>query len=122
MTPTNITCEDVWGSLCATLQQPIIDSEWGIIIKDEKQKEAIEAAMKKRIDSESESNANKRYKVIDVDKRPKRIDYLGDMTLFKGLGKDDDFVKLRLMPHSPPCAETWVIKLDQSSLPPDNLT
>jgi hypothetical protein len=100
MTPTNVTCEDVWESLYAALQQPIVDSEWGFIIKDAKQREAMEAAMKKRI--ESDSNA---------DKRPKRIDYLGNVTLFKGLGRDDDFVKLRLMPHSPPCAETWVIKL-----------
>ena len=100
MTPTNVTCEDVWESLYAALQQPIVDSEWGFIIKDAKQKEAMEAAVKKRI--EGESNA---------DKRPKRIDYLGNVTLFKGLSKDDDFIKLRLMPHSPPRAETWVIKL-----------
>jgi len=100
ITPTNVTCEDVWESLYAALQQPIVDSEWGFIVKDAKQKEAMEAAMKKRI--EGDSNA---------DKRPKRIDYLGNVTLFKGLGRDDDFAKLRLMPHSQPCAETWVIKL-----------
>jgi hypothetical protein len=100
MTPTSVTCEDVWEAIYAALQQPIVDSEWGFIIKDAKHKEAMEAAMKKRI--ESDSNA---------DKRPKRIDFLGNVTLFKGLGKDDDFAKLRLLPHSPPCAETWVIKL-----------
>jgi len=100
MTPTNVTCEDVWESLYAALQHPIVDSEWGFIIKDAKQKEAMEAAMKKRI--EGDPNA---------DKRPKRIDFLGNITLFKGLGKDDDFIKLRVMPHSPTCAETWVIKL-----------
>jgi len=100
MTATNVTCEDVWESLYAALQQPIVDSEWGFIIKDAKQKAAMEAAMKKRIEGDPNS-----------DKRPKRIDFLGNATLFKGLGKDDDFVKLRLMPHSPTCAETWVIKL-----------
>jgi len=100
MTSTNVTCEDVWESLYAALQQPIVDSEWGFIIKDAKQKAAMEAAMKKRIEGDPNS-----------DKRPKRIDFLGNATLFKGLGKDDDFVKLRLMPHSPTCAETWVIKL-----------
>ena len=100
MTPINVTCEDVWESLYAALQQPIVDSEWGFIIKDTKQKEAMEAAMKKRIESDPNS-----------DKRPKRIDYLGNVTLFRGLGRDEEFVKLRLMPHSLPCAETWVIKL-----------
>ena len=100
ITQTNVTCEDVWESLYAALQQPIVDSEWGFIIRDTKQKEAMETALKKRLESES-----------NPDKRPKRIDYLGNVTLFKGLGKDDDLVKLRLMPHSPPCAETWVIKL-----------
>ncbi|KAF8800167.1 hypothetical protein BYT27DRAFT_7118072 [Phlegmacium glaucopus] len=100
MTPTNVTCEDVWESLYTGLQLPIVDSEWGFIIKDAKQKEAMEAAMRKRI--EADPNA---------DKRPKRIDYLGNMTLFKGLEKDDNFVKLRVMPHSPGCTETWVIKL-----------
>lgn len=100
MTPTNVTCEDVWESLYAALQYPIVDSEWGFIIKDTKQKEVMEAAMKKRI--EGDPNA---------DKRPKRIDFLGNVTLFRGLGKDDDFIKLRLMPHSPVCGETWVIKL-----------
>jgi hypothetical protein len=98
ITPANVTCEDVWESVYAALQQPIVDSEWGFIIKDAKQKEAMVAAMNKRVES-------------DADKRPKRIDYLGNVTLFKGLGRDDDLVKLRLMPHSPPCAETWVIKL-----------
>ena len=100
VTPTNVTCEDVWESLYAALQQPIVDSEWGFIIKDAKQKAAMEAETKKR--TEGDPNA---------DKRPKRIDYLGNTTLFKGLGKDDEFIKLRLMPQSPTCAETWVIKL-----------
>ncbi|KAF8149456.1 hypothetical protein B0H34DRAFT_733772 [Crassisporium funariophilum] len=98
--PANITCEDVWESLYMALQEPIADSEWGFIIKDKKHKETVENAAKKRV--ESDPNA---------DKRPKRIDYLGDNTLFRGLDKDDDFVKLRLLPHSPGCAETWMIKL-----------
>ena len=100
LTPTNVTCEDVWESVYAALQHPIADSEWGFIVKDAKHREAMEAAMKKRI--EGDPNA---------DKHPKRIDYLGNVTLFKGLGKDDDFVKLRLMPYAPGCTETWVIKL-----------
>lgn len=100
VTPTNVTCEDVWESLYAALQEPIVDSEWGFIIKDTTHKKAMEAATNKRIEGDPNS-----------DKRPKRIDYLGNTTLFKGLTKDDDFVKLRLLPHSPGCTETWVIKL-----------
>jgi len=100
MTQTNVACEDVWESLYAALQHPIVDSEWGFIVQDPKLREAMEAATKRRI--ESDPNA---------DKRPKRIDFLGKVTLFKGLEKDDEFVKLRLMPHSSACAETWVVKL-----------
>jgi len=100
VTPTNVTCEDVWESLYAALQHPIVDSEWGFIIKDKSHKDALETAVKKRTESDP-----------SADKRPKRIDYLGNATLFKGLTKDDDFVKLRLLPQSPSCPETWVIKL-----------
>ena len=59
----------------------------------------MEAAAKKRLASLSSS-----------DKQLKRIDYLGEAALFKGLEKDDDFVKLRLLPGDKSIPETWVVK------------
>ncbi|EAU90863.1 hypothetical protein CC1G_02250 [Coprinopsis cinerea okayama7 len=96
----NITCGMVWEAVWAALQEPILDSEWGLIVLDKKVKERVEAAVKKRV----EGNPG-------ADKRPKRIDYLGDVTLFKGLERDEDYEKQRLLPQSQPCPETWVIKL-----------
>ena len=45
------------------------------------------------------------------DKRPKRIDYLGDVTLFKGLERDEEFEKLRNVIQAQGVADTWVVKL-----------
>jgi len=94
--PTAITCELVWDALYAALQEHIADSEWGLIIGDKKERGATEKAAKKRAE-------------VDSDKRLKRIDWLGDATSFKGLEKDDDFEKLRLLPGSEGCSDTWVV-------------
>ena len=93
-----IRCETVWDALYLGLQQPILDAEWALIISigKKKQKE-VEAAAKKRLAS-------------STDKQLKRIDYLGEATLFKGLEKDDDFAKLRLLPGDKSIPETWVVK------------
>ncbi|KDR67540.1 hypothetical protein GALMADRAFT_258196 [Galerina marginata CBS 339.88] len=97
---TNVTCEDVWNSLYSALQEPIADSEWGFIIKEKDQVATIQDAVKQRLEKDKMS-----------DKKPLRIDYLGDTTLFRGLEKDDDYAKLRLLPHAKRCEETWVVKL-----------
>ncbi|KAF6763290.1 hypothetical protein DFP72DRAFT_875270 [Ephemerocybe angulata] len=96
----NITCEAIWDALWGGLQEPIVDSEWGFLIKDKKHREAVEAAVKKRLESEPTG-----------DKRPKRIDYLGDVTLFKGLERDEEYEKLRHLPHSAVVPDTWLVKL-----------
>lgn len=97
---TPVTCEAVWDALYSALQEPIADSEWGMIIGMKKQREIVEKAAKKRIEADTRNE----------DKRMKRIDYLGDVTLFKGLDKDEDYEKLRLPPGEKPCPETWVVK------------
>jgi len=96
----NVTCEDVWNSLWGAMQQPIEDSEWGFLVKEKKSKETVDAAVKKRLEADPSS-----------DKRPKRIDYLGNMTLFRGLEKDEEYAKLRHLPYSKSCEETWVVRL-----------
>ncbi|PPR05900.1 hypothetical protein CVT24_006641 [Panaeolus cyanescens] len=95
-----MTCEHVWNALYNALQQPLADSEWGFIVQDSKRLELVKNAIKKRTDGNAKA-----------DKTPKRIDYLGDATLFRGLEKDDEFAKTRLLPGAPPCKETWMVKL-----------
>jgi len=100
VSPGNVTCEDVWHSLWNALQQPIEDSEWGFLIREKKSKETVDAAVKRRLELDPMS-----------DRRPKRIDYLGNMTLFRGLERDDEYTKLRQLPYSKNCEETWVVRL-----------
>lgn len=95
---TPITCEAVWDALHSALQENIADSEWGMLAGEKKLRETIEKAAKKRGQS-------------DADKALKRIDWLGDGTIFRGLEKVEDFQKIRLLPGSDPVAETWVVKM-----------
>lgn len=94
----SITCELIWDALYFGLQEPLADSEWGMILLDDDLRERIERAARKREEK-------------DNDKRLKRIDWLGDNTLFKGLEKDEPFEKLRLLPRAEACLETWVVRL-----------
>jgi len=95
-----ITVGDVWDAMHLALQEPIVDSEWGFIARDDKLKSMVEIAMKKRVAADPMA-----------DKRPKRIDMLGDATLFRGLEKDDEYAKSMLLPTAKAWSETWVIKL-----------
>jgi len=104
-----VTCEAVWEALYYGLQEPIVDSEWGLIIHlgrghilgGRRQKEIIEKATKKRLEE------NKGDKV-----RLRRVDYLGEATVFKGLDKDDEFEELRRLPGGMACRDTWVASFD----------
>ncbi|KAH8814735.1 hypothetical protein DL96DRAFT_1753208 [Flagelloscypha sp. PMI_526] len=97
-----LTCEHVWDAIHACLQVKVEDSEWGFIslAKKPKEREVIERAMKKRITDG------------DGDKYLKRIDIIGDATMFKGLDKDEEFAKARKVPGTKDSnVEVWVIKL-----------
>lgn len=100
ISPAPVTCEAVWDALYAALQEHIADSEWGLILAMKKQKEVVEKAAKKRFETEPRTN----------DKQLKRIDYLGEATLFKGLCKDEDYEKQRLLPSDKGCPDTWLVK------------
>jgi hypothetical protein len=92
-----VTCGAIFDALYNMLQDHIDDSEWGIVIHEKSRKEAIEKAAKTRQEK-------------DKDKRLKRVDWLGDTPMFKGLEKDDEFEKKRLLPGGAGVAETWVVK------------
>ena len=68
---------------------------------DENKAKEIKRARDKRLEQNPED-----------DVRPKRIDWLGDMTLFRGLERDDAFAKRILLPGKDEDMETCVIRLD----------
>ncbi|KAI6037577.1 hypothetical protein EDC04DRAFT_2125686 [Pisolithus marmoratus] len=100
--PAPVTCAAVFDGLYKMLQEPLADSEWGTVcILDKSRRETIEKAAKARAER-------------DKEKKLKRVDWLGDVTTFKGLEKDDEFEKKRLLPEMAPCPETWVVKFGKS--------
>ena len=97
-----VTCNDVWNALYAALQQPLADSEWGVLSSDPSKAKKVQKATKHR---QSE---------IDRDKGLKRVDWLADGHVFCGLEKDDGFAKRRLAYADSECEETWMVKMATS--------
>jgi hypothetical protein len=89
-----LTCEAVWDALYEALQKPITDSEWGSFIRVKRIRKTVEQAARKRGD-----------RVL------RRIDYLGESTVFRGLEKANDFQRMRLLPGTEARWETWVVKM-----------
>ncbi|KAJ3502965.1 hypothetical protein NLJ89_g8646 [Agrocybe chaxingu] len=97
-----VTCGDVWQALYLALQEPIRDSEWGLMmmLEGEARRAIIADAEKKRFERDPSG-----------ERSPKRIDSLGDKMFFAGLGRDDEFSQMRHLPYSLGEPETWVVKL-----------
>ncbi|KAI6040614.1 hypothetical protein EDC04DRAFT_1459116 [Pisolithus marmoratus] len=91
-----VTCATVFERLYEMLQGSIADSEWGAICEESRCRTIMKAA-------------KVRTGTDNVEKL-KKIDWLGDMTAFRGLEKDSEFEKKRLLPGMAPCPETWVVK------------
>lgn len=94
-----VTCDDVWNALYAALQQPLADSEWGALAHDLSRAKKVQKAARQR---QSEG---------DKDKGLKRVDWVADNFIFRGLERDDDFAKRRLAYVDSECEETWVVRL-----------
>lgn len=94
-----VTCGDVWNALYAALREPLADSEWGVISHDSSKAKKVQKATKHR---QSE---------IDRDMSLKRVDWVADSYIFRGLEKDDGFAKRRLAYVNSECEETWVVKM-----------
>jgi len=94
-----VTCDDVWNALHNALQQPLADSEWGTLSHDHSKAKKVQKAAKQR---QSEG---------DKDKALKRVDWVADHFIFRGLEKDDDFAKRRLVYVESECEETWVVEM-----------
>ncbi|KAF9793122.1 hypothetical protein BJ322DRAFT_100679 [Thelephora terrestris] len=98
-----VTCDDVWNALYTALQQPLADSEWGVLSHDSSKAKKVQKAAKQR---QSE---------IDKDKGgPKRVDWVADSHIFRGLEEDDEFSKRRLAYVDSQCDATFVVKLGTS--------
>ncbi|KAG1890821.1 hypothetical protein F4604DRAFT_1672824 [Suillus subluteus] len=92
-----VTCNAVFRELHNQLQSYITDAEWAIVAVDKTRKKAIDKA------------ANSRQEKDGVN-RLKRIDWLGDTTVFEGLEKDEKFEKEICLRGSTSVTGTWVAK------------
>ncbi|EIW83422.1 hypothetical protein CONPUDRAFT_52977, partial [Coniophora puteana RWD-64-598 SS2] len=102
-----LTVGTVWDALHALLQEPVVDSEWGALLVYEKGKrEAVIKAAKERVEREKKQGKPDAGAVA-----LKRIDFLGEHTLFRGLERDEGFEDTRLLPGTKASAETWVAKM-----------
>lgn len=70
------------------------------MVGDKERAKKIERFGKKRQEAEKDTN-----------KKLKRIDWLGDMCIFRGLEKDEEFAKRRTAYADEPCPETLVVKM-----------
>jgi len=98
-----VTCEDVWRSLHSLLQHPVADSEWGMVCMDKERAKKIEKAAKKRQETDK-----------DKDKQLKRVDFLAESFIFRGLERDDEFINRRTAFFNGSCPETYVVKMATS--------
>ncbi|KAI0339925.1 hypothetical protein BDW22DRAFT_559793 [Trametopsis cervina] len=96
-----ICCALIWDRIYESLQRHIRSSEWVLIAHSDVKRQEIEKARKKRLEQ-----------FPDDDPRPKRIDWLGEMTLFRGLQRDDALARRMLLPGRDECPNTYVIRWD----------
>lgn len=96
-----VTCDDVWNALYTALQEPMADSEWGFLSHDSSKAKKVQKAAKQR---QSEISKDKGFGM-------KRVDWIADSHIFRGLEKDDEFAKRRLAYVDSECEETWLVKL-----------
>lgn len=91
----------VWDAMYKALQEPLADLEWGVLMYMKNEREIVVEAAKKRSGKD----------------RPlpfKRVDWLGDHAIFRGLEKDPGFIETRLLPGTTSYPETWLLKFSSS--------
>jgi hypothetical protein len=98
---TLISCGMVWDAIYHALQEPIAAAEWGILVLsgDEKQKDVVQTAARRRKEKRPKDDGHLR-----------RIDWLGDATMFMGLEKNEGFIKSMILPGRTLPDEAWVMK------------
>lgn len=98
-----ITCDYLWRKIHEALLQPLTHAEWALIADNEgdEKVDAMKAAAEAR---KAEGG--------DATLVVRRVDYLGDKTIFRGLKKSDELAEKRLLPgeEAYPGVQTWVLK------------
>ncbi|KAG2038368.1 hypothetical protein BDR03DRAFT_954583, partial [Suillus americanus] len=82
-----VTCGTIFEELHKQLQRHVEGPEWAMLAVDKTRKEAVEKAARSRQEK-------------DKINRLKRIDWLGDKSMFEGLERDKEFEKKRHLPGS----------------------
>ena len=100
---TAITCGDIWKAIYNSLQEKLEDSEWALLNTGPELLEGYSTNRKSVLEAMETRKGDK----------PIRVDWLGDRIFFKGLERDEEFAKKRLLPGSTDCPETWVFKMDR---------
>ena len=93
-----VVCGKVWERIYEELQKEITETEWAMMKEERRGK--VDRALRHR---EAESG--------NRDMKPKRIDWLGETTVFVGLDRDDALVRQRMLPGSKNEIDTWVIRM-----------
>ncbi|KAF7797612.1 hypothetical protein EIP86_008812 [Pleurotus ostreatoroseus] len=93
-----VICGAVWSRLYDTLQEYLTDSEWALASESRRKK--IDRAVRLREAETGNSNLKAR-----------RIDWLGEKTVFAGLERDDNFVQEIALPERQDNMDTWVIRM-----------
>ncbi|GJJ06431.1 hypothetical protein Clacol_000623 [Clathrus columnatus] len=89
-----VTCADVFNALYSALSLPLTHAEW--TLADDLKKDSLMRA-----------NRNRRGGQV---RRLRRIDWLGSKVYFKGLMRDDQLGRSRLLPEDDLWPDTWVVK------------
>lgn len=95
----------IWDVLYHYLYEPVQPAEWATMVQllhtDEARtwRTAVEEYAERRREQEGASQLVVR-----------RIDWLGRRCVFRGLGKDEEYAKLMLLPGEEECSETWMVK------------
>lgn len=99
---------DIWKTLYSAMQEPLRDSEWALLLdsswseREARRRNIEQAGSKRTIEGGKGSFV-------------RRLDWLGDKTVFRGLTKDDELARRRLMPGMQWCEDTWVVRFDRSN-------
>lgn len=93
-----VTCGDVWKALHSALQEPLKDSEWALVNGT-----SGEWSRRQRVEEAAAARTSGDTELL-------RIDWLGEETVFRGLDREDDFARRRLLPGGEECEETWVVR------------
>ncbi|KLO16935.1 hypothetical protein SCHPADRAFT_191012 [Schizopora paradoxa] len=94
-----VTCGDVWRGIHYALQEPLSQSEWAILMSNKDASPAWGERFRNVV-----QGMRTREPVI-----PRRVDWLGNKTVFCGLKSGGDLARRVLRPGTKPCRHTYLV-------------